>query len=163
MSTTVGNVPLITLNDGNRIPQLGLGVFQIPPEETAAAVRSALEIGYRHIDTAQMYGNEQGVGRGLRESGVDRASVYITSKLTNGFHRPDDARRAFDETLAELRAAFDAETVSFDWKAGDVLLLDNMLAAHGREPFVGPRVVQAVMADPYRSVCSAADVAVSQV
>ena len=102
MSTTVGNVPLITLNDGNRIPQLGLGVFQIPPEETAAAVRSALEIGYRHIDTAQMYGNEQGVGRGLRESGVDRASVYITSKLTNGFHRPDDARRAFDETLAEL-------------------------------------------------------------
>ena len=100
MSTTVGNVPLITLNDGNRIPQLGLGVFQIPPEETAAAVRSALEIGYRHIDTAQMYGNEQGVGRGLRESGVDRASVYITSKLTNGFHRPDDARRAFDETLA---------------------------------------------------------------
>lgn len=102
MSTTVGNVPLITLNDGNRIPQLGLGVFQIPPEETAAAVRSALEIGYRHIDTAQMYGNEQGVGRGLRESGVDRASVYLTSKLNNGFHRPDDARRAFDETLAEL-------------------------------------------------------------
>ena len=102
MSTTVGNVPLITLNDGNRIPQLGLGVFQIPPEETAAAVRSALEIGYRHIDTAQMYGNEQGVGRGLRESGVDRASVYLTSKLTNGFHRPDDASRAFDETLAEL-------------------------------------------------------------
>jgi 2,5-diketo-D-gluconate reductase A len=102
VSTTVGNVPLITLNDGNRIPQLGFGVFQIPPEETAAAVRSALEIGYRHIDTAQMYGNEQGVGQGIRESGVDRAEVYITSKLNNGSHRPDDARRAFDETLAEL-------------------------------------------------------------
>ncbi len=102
MSTTVGNVPLITLNDGNRIPQLGFGVFQIPPAETAAAVRSALEIGYRHIDTAQMYGNEQGVGQGIRESGVDRAEVYITSKLNNGSHRPDDARRAFDETLAEL-------------------------------------------------------------
>ena len=57
MSTTVGNVQLITINDGNRIPQLGLGVLQIPPEETTAAVRSALEIGYRHIDTAQMYGN----------------------------------------------------------------------------------------------------------
>ena len=102
MSTTVGNVPLITLNDGNHIPQLGLGVFQIPPDETTAAVRTALEIGYRHIDTAQMYGNEQGVGQGVRESGVDRGQVYITSKLNNGFHRPDDARRAFEETLSEL-------------------------------------------------------------
>jgi 2,5-diketo-D-gluconate reductase A len=102
VSTTVGNVPLITLNDGNRIPQLGLGVFQIPPDETTAAVRTALEIGYRHIDTAQMYGNEQGVGQGVRESGVDRGQVYITSKLNNGFHRPDDARRAFEETLSEL-------------------------------------------------------------
>jgi 2,5-diketo-D-gluconate reductase A len=102
VSTTVGNVPLITLNDGNHIPQLGLGVFQIPPDETTAAVRTALEIGYRHIDTAQMYGNEQGVGQGVRESGVDRGQVYITSKLNNGFHRPDDARRAFEETLSEL-------------------------------------------------------------
>jgi len=57
MSSTVGNVPLITLNDGNTIPQLGFGVFKVPPEETAAAVRDALAVGYRHIDTAQMYGN----------------------------------------------------------------------------------------------------------
>ena len=100
--STVGNVPEITLNDGNRIPQLGFGVFQVPPEETAAAVRDALAVGYRHIDTAQMYGNEKGVGEGIRDAGLDRAQVFITSKLNNGFHRPDDARRAFDATLAEL-------------------------------------------------------------
>jgi 2,5-diketo-D-gluconate reductase A len=102
VNTGVGNVPLITLNDGNRIPQLGFGVFQIPPKETATAVRHACEAGYRHIDTAQMYGNEQGVGQGIRESGLDRSEVFVTSKLSNGFHRPDDARRAFEETLAEL-------------------------------------------------------------
>ena len=100
--STVGNVPEITLNDGNRIPQLGFGVFQVPPEETAAAVRDALAVGYRHIDTAQMYGNEKGVGEGIRDAGLDRAQVFITSKLNNGFHRRDDARRAFDATLAEL-------------------------------------------------------------
>ena len=102
MSSTVGNVPVITLNDGNHIPQLGFGVFKVEPEETAAAVRAALEIGYRHIDTAQMYGNEQGVGQGIRDAGLDRGHVFITSKLNNGFHRPADARRAFDETLSAL-------------------------------------------------------------
>lgn len=103
MSTIGPNtVPMVTLNDGNQIPQLGFGVFKVPPEETAAAVRSALEVGYRHIDTAQMYGNEKGVGRGIHDAGLDRGHVFITSKLNNGFHRPDDARRAFDETLREL-------------------------------------------------------------
>jgi 2,5-diketo-D-gluconate reductase A len=95
-------VPTITLNDGHTIPQLGFGVFQIDPEDTAAAVAHALEIGYRHIDTAQMYGNEKGVGDAVRASGLDRADVFITSKLSNAFHRPDDARRAFDQTLREL-------------------------------------------------------------
>ena len=93
-------VPTIELNDGTQIPQLGFGVFQIPPEETAAAVKTALDIGYRHIDTAEMYRNEQGVGEGIRDSGIDRAQVYVTSKLNNGFHEPDDARRAFDQTLS---------------------------------------------------------------
>jgi 2,5-diketo-D-gluconate reductase A len=102
MTTTVGNVPLITLNDGNTIPQLGFGVFKVPPEETAAAVRDALTIGYRHIDTAEMYGNEEGVAEGIGAAGLDRGQVFITSKLNNGFHRPDDARRAFDDTLAAL-------------------------------------------------------------
>ncbi|BBX17910.1 oxidoreductase [Mycolicibacterium duvalii] len=98
----MSEVPVIELNDGARIPQLGFGVYQIPPEETAAAVRTALDIGYRHIDTAEMYQNEKGVGEGIRAAGVDRSEVFITSKLNNGFHRPDDARRAFDKTLQEL-------------------------------------------------------------
>src|SRR5439155_11891699 len=84
------------------IPQLGFGVFQIPPEETAEAVSVALEAGYRHIDTAEMYGNERGVGEAVRASSLDRSEVYITSKLNNGYHEPDDARRAFDGTLAAL-------------------------------------------------------------
>ncbi len=96
------NVPTIELNNGVRIPQLGFGVFQIPPGDTAAAVKHALDIGYRHIDTAEMYGNEQGVGQGIRDAGLDRAEVFVTSKLNNGFHKPDDARRAFDTTLEAL-------------------------------------------------------------
>jgi 2,5-diketo-D-gluconate reductase A len=95
-------VPSIELNDGNTIPQLGFGVFQVPPEETKDAVVAALEAGYRHIDTAEMYRNERGVGEGIRASGIDRGDVYVTSKLNNGFHEPDVARRAFDETLREL-------------------------------------------------------------
>ena len=98
----MSNVPTIELNDGAKIPQLGFGVYQIPPDQTAEAVKTALEVGYRHIDTAEMYGNERGVAEGIRAAGVDRAEVYVTSKLNNGFHRPDDARRAFDATLAEL-------------------------------------------------------------
>ena len=96
------DVPSIQLNDGNSIPQLGFGVFQIPPEETAEATRLALEIGYRHIDTAEMYGNEREVGEAVRASGLDRDEVFVTSKLNNGAHRPDDARAAFDRTLSAL-------------------------------------------------------------
>jgi 2,5-diketo-D-gluconate reductase A len=98
----MSNVPTITLNDGKKIPQLGFGVFQIEPDQTADAVKTALDIGYRHIDTAEMYQNERGVGQGVRDAGVDRSEVFITSKLNNGLHRPDDARRAFDGTLAAL-------------------------------------------------------------
>ncbi|MEU8009127.1 aldo/keto reductase [Micromonospora parva] len=96
-------IPDISLNDGTTIPQLGFGVFQIEPKDTVAAVSTALEIGYRHIDTAEMYGNEAEVGEAVRASGLDRGAVYVTSKLNNGFHRPDDARRAFDSTLAALK------------------------------------------------------------
>jgi len=100
--TGMSDVPSIHLNDGNQIPQLGFGVFQIEPEDTAEAVRVALDAGYRHIDTAEMYGNERGVGEGIRAAGLDRGDVYITSKLSNAFHEPDAARRAFEDTLAEL-------------------------------------------------------------
>ncbi|MGZ4614211.1 MAG: aldo/keto reductase [Actinomycetes bacterium] len=99
-------VPTITLNDGTSIPQLGFGVFQIDPAETAKAVGLALDAGYRHIDTAEMYGNEKQVGQALRASGLDRSDVYLTSKLNNGFHRPEDARAAFAGTLADLDVDF---------------------------------------------------------
>ena len=98
----MSDVPTVELNDGHRIPQLGFGVFQIDPSETVEAVRYALEVGYRHIDTAEMYGNEREVGEAIRASGLDRGEVYVTSKLDNGDHRPDDARRAFDGTLEAL-------------------------------------------------------------
>jgi 2,5-diketo-D-gluconate reductase A len=95
-------VPNLALNSGRTIPQLGFGVFKIVPAETAAAVSEALRVGYRHIDTAEMYRNEREVGEAVRASGLDRGEVFITSKLNNGFHRPDDARRAFDGTLQAL-------------------------------------------------------------
>ena len=95
-------VPTITLNDGNTIPQLGFGVFQIKPEDTADAVKTALDIGYRHIDTAEMYGNEKQVGEGIRASGIPRDEIFVTSKLNNTFHEPDAARKAFDTTLSDL-------------------------------------------------------------
>ncbi|BBX31357.1 2,5-didehydrogluconate reductase [Mycolicibacterium mageritense DSM 44476 = CIP 104973] len=99
-------VPKIELNDGTSIPQLGFGVYKIEPDRTAAAVRTALEAGYRHVDTAEMYGNEREVGQGIRDAGVDRGDVYVTSKLNNDVHRPDDARRAFDETLRALESDY---------------------------------------------------------
>jgi 2,5-diketo-D-gluconate reductase A len=98
----VSTVPSITLNDGNTIPQLGFGVFLIEPNDTSEAVEEALEIGYRHIDTAEMYANEKEVGEAIRASGLDRGDVFVTSKLSNAFHEPDDARRAFDRTLSDL-------------------------------------------------------------
>src|SRR5207244_2788044 len=84
------------------IPQLGFGVFQVPPEQTAEVVHQAFEVGYRHIDTAEMYGNEQEVGEAIKASGIPRDELWITSKLNNGFHEPDAARRAFGETLDKL-------------------------------------------------------------
>ncbi|WP_026819687.1 aldo/keto reductase [Arthrobacter castelli] len=95
-------VPNITLNDGTVIPQLGFGVFQIKPEDTKDATLAALETGYRHIDTAQMYGNEKQVGEAVRESGIDRSELFVTSKLNNPFHAREDALRAFDQSLEDL-------------------------------------------------------------
>jgi 2,5-diketo-D-gluconate reductase A len=98
----VNTVPSIRLNNGVQIPQLGFGVFQIEPSDTAQAVRKALEVGYRHIDTAEMYGNEREVGQAVRDSGVPREEVFVTSKLNNDRHEPDVALKAFDQTLADL-------------------------------------------------------------
>jgi 2,5-diketo-D-gluconate reductase A len=96
------SVPTIDLNNGVSIPQLGFGVFQIDPDETKDATLEAFEVGYRHIDTAQMYGNEKGVGEAIAESGIARDEIFVTSKLNNGFHAHDDALKAFDGTLEKL-------------------------------------------------------------
>jgi 2,5-diketo-D-gluconate reductase A len=96
------DVPNITLNNGVEIPQLGFGVFQIEPEKTKDATLAALEVGYRHIDTAEMYGNEKEVGEAVRASGIDRGDLFVTSKLNNSFHAYDDALGAFDQTIKDL-------------------------------------------------------------
>jgi len=102
MSAVPAAVPTVRLNNGVEIPQLGFGVFKIEPSETRKATLAALEAGYRHIDTAQMYGNEREVGDAVRDFGIDRRDVFVTSKLNNPFHDPDDAMRAFDDSLAVL-------------------------------------------------------------
>lgn len=93
---------MISLNNGLDIPQLGFGVFQIDPGETKEATLAAFEVGYRHIDTAQMYGNEKEVGQAVHESGLDRGDVFVTTKLNNGYHAYDDALNAIDRSLQEL-------------------------------------------------------------
>jgi 2,5-diketo-D-gluconate reductase A len=103
MTVSGTTVPTITLNDGTTIPQLGFGVFLVPPEETQRTVEHALEVGYRHLDTAQMYGNEAEVGAAIAAAGIARDELYVTTKLNNGHHRPDDARRAFAESLDKLK------------------------------------------------------------
>ena len=99
---SVRGVPSITLSDGNSIPQFGFGVYKVEPEETEAVVAQALEAGYRHVDTAEMYGNEKEVGEAIRASGIRRDEVFVTSKLDNGYHEPEDARGAFERTLSDL-------------------------------------------------------------
>jgi 2,5-diketo-D-gluconate reductase A len=150
-------IPRLTLNDGTSIPQLGFGTLHVPPDrnptrantaKTAEIVGLALELGYRHIDTAQMYGNEQGVGDAIAASGIPRDELYITSKLGNGNHRPGDVRRSFDETLDRLRldyldlflihwplpTLYDGDYVS-SWKAMTELVTDGRLRSAGVSNF----------------------------
>lgn len=96
------DVPAIPLNDGTSMPQLGLGVWRTPPEETAQVVRAAFEVGYRLVDTAMVYGNEQGVGEAVRTCGLPREALYVTTKLWNSDQGYDAALRAFDQSLARL-------------------------------------------------------------
>ena len=139
-------VPTVTLNNGVQIPQLGFGVFQVPDAETAAAVGSALEAGYRSIDTAAVYGNEAGVGRAIAESGIAREELFVTTKLWNSDQGFENALRAFDSSLAKLgldyvdlylihwptpaRALY-AET----WRALEQLAADGRVRAAGVSNF----------------------------
>jgi 2,5-diketo-D-gluconate reductase A len=102
MTTQTTSVPYLDLNDGNRIPQLGLGVFKVPPEDTAEAAAQALRTGYRLIDTAAAYGNEQGVRDAIQTAGLDRGEVFVTTKLANDSHGRDQAKHAFAESLERL-------------------------------------------------------------
>src|SRR5690606_594199 len=94
--------PLITLSGGVTVPQLGLGVFQIPPEDVQRVVEYALEVGYRHLDTAAAYLNEAGVGAAIRASGLPREEVVVTTKLRNGDQGFEEALRAYDDSCRRL-------------------------------------------------------------
>lgn len=98
----MSKVPFITLNNGVRMPQLGFGVWQIPDDEAQVAVRNALDAGYRSIDTAAIYGNEEGTGKGLAASGIARDELFVTTKLWNGDQGYDSTLRAFDTSLTKL-------------------------------------------------------------
>ncbi len=100
--TLVTSVPVIELNNGVRMPQLGYGVFQVPDDETTAAVKAAIEAGYRSIDTAAVYGNEKGVGQAIAEAGVARDELFITTKLWNSAQGYDSTLKAFDESMKKL-------------------------------------------------------------
>jgi len=154
---TTQTIPRITLNNGVTIPQIGFGTLSVPPDrtpsventtKTAEVVGLALELGYRHIDTAQMYGNERGVGQGIAASRIPREELFVTSKLGNGNHRPDDVRRAFDETMQKLDldyldlflvhwplpTLYGGDYVS-TWKAMSDLLADGRLRSVGVSNF----------------------------
>lgn len=96
------SVPTTILNDSHAIPQLGFGTWQASVEEAESSVAKALEVGYRHIDTAAIYGNEEGVGRALSASGLPREELFVTTKLWNDAHHRDDARRAIESSLEKL-------------------------------------------------------------
>lgn len=144
MPDMTSSVPNLTLNDGHTIPQLGFGVFQVPPADTAKVTLDAFEAGYRHIDTAQMYGNEAGVGEAIKASGLPRDEVYITTKLNNGFHRPEDARVNFEKSL-ELLGLEQVDLFLIHWPLptqyeGDYVSTWNTLiefAADGRARSIG--------------------------
>lgn len=102
MSFSTESVPVVTLRDGAKIPQMGFGVFQVPPEDTAAVVDKALATGYRHIDTAAAYENEAGVGQALHASGLEPGDVFITTKCFNDDHGYEQATRALRASLDRL-------------------------------------------------------------
>jgi diketogulonate reductase-like aldo/keto reductase len=133
--------PVIELNNGVKMPVLGLGVYQVPPgPETRASVLHALRTGYRHIDTARFYRNEHDVGEAIRESGIPRAEIFVTTKLQNPDHGYDAALRALDQSLSEMRFEYvdlylvhwPVERVRKDsWRAFEKMYADKKCRAIG--------------------------------
>jgi 2,5-diketo-D-gluconate reductase A len=132
MTTSPSPVPSVTLNNGVEIPQLGFGVFQVDPADTKRVTLDALEVGYRHIDTAEMYRNEAQVGQAVRESSIGRSDIFVTSKLNNPFHRPDQVRSAFQGTLDALDIGYvDLFLIHWPLPKSDVDYLDTWKAMEG--------------------------------
>ncbi|WP_210507029.1 aldo/keto reductase [Naasia sp. SYSU D00057] len=162
--TTNTAVPTVTLNNGTEIPQLGFGVFQVEPEKTQEVVESALGVGYRHIDTAAIYGNEEGVGAAIAASGIARDDLYVTTKLWNSNHKRDKALAAFDQSLERLGLDFvDLYLIHWPvpmygeyveaWKALEEILasgraktigVSNFLPDHLQDLFAASDIVPAV-------------------
>lgn len=147
----VDTVPRIRLNDGTDIPQLGLGVFQVPPQEVADVVRYALECGYRSIDTAAGYENEEGVGEAIASSGLPRVEIYLTTKLTNSEHGYEAALRAFDVSLKKLGLTYvDLYLIHWPqpakglyvetWRALEKLKADGLARSIGVSNFLIPHL-----------------------
>lgn len=139
-------IPTLTLNNGIEIPRLGFGVFQVPDAETRAAVTSALEAGYRSIDTAAIYGNEAGVGQAIADSGIDRDELFVTTKLWNADQGYDSTLQAFDASLAKLGLDFvDLYLIHWptpardlygeSWRAIEKLVADGRIRAAGVSNF----------------------------
>ncbi|MEU8661334.1 aldo/keto reductase [Actinoplanes philippinensis] len=150
----MGDTPVITLNNGVTIPQIGFGVFQIPEAQTAAAVTTALEAGYRSIDTAAIYHNESGVGAALRSAGVPRDELFITTKVWNNDQGYDETLRAFDASTARLGLdRLDLYLIHWPtpkrgkyldtWRALEKLLSDGRVRAIGVSNFL-PEHLRAV-------------------
>ena len=121
MTSSTSQVPAIPLSDGTEIPQLGFGVWQIPPRETVEPVTRALLAGYRHIDTAAAYGNEAGVGQAIHAAGLQRSDVFITTKCFNDDHGHDQAKRALKTSLQKLEMDY-----------VDLYLIHRPVPAHDR-------------------------------
>lgn len=143
----MSKVPPIILNNGVEMPQLGFGVWQVPDDEADQAVTTALEAGYRSIDTAAAYGNEEGTGRALRASGIAREDLFVTTKLWNADHGYDSTLRAFDTSLAKLGLDYvdlylihwpmpDNGTYVDTYKAFEKLLADGRVKSIGVSNFL---------------------------
>ncbi|KUH98991.1 aldo/keto reductase [Mycobacterium sp. IS-3022] len=126
--------PSITLNDGNSIPQVGLGVWQTPAQDTERAAATALDAGYRHIDTAAAYGNEREVGQAVKKSGLPREDVFITTKLWNADHGYDSTLTAFDKSMERLQLDYlDLYLIHWPMPANGAFVETFKAFAHLRE------------------------------
>ncbi len=145
------DIPTITSNNGVQIPQLGFGTFQVPPDQTAQAVRTALDAGYRSIDTAAAYRNEPGVGEAIVSSGLRRDELFVTTKLWNSDHGYDQALRAFDASLDKLQLDYvDLYLIHWPqpanddfvdtWKAFEKIAADGRARAIGVSNFKAPHI-----------------------